>query len=834
MHKYSLLICIFLGVCVLAFPQQKFSGRVYDKKSKEPLAFVNIIYNSKNLGTTTDLNGYFTISNKDNIEFLRVSYLGYNGIKIEKQEFPAVNYIEIFLEEDAYRLDEVVILPGENPAHRIIKEVVNRSDSNNPEKMHSFSYINYSKMIFTIDVSHVEKQLKQETDSIPDNETQEEIVSENLNQPNDSISKDTAKSGIERMKEFFDSQHLFITESISQRRFRHPDNNKEEVLAHRMSGLQNPGFTLLTSQLQSFSFYDEFISLMDRRYVNPISSGSTRRYFFLIEDTMYNEKADTIFIISFRPSKDKNFDGMQGVLHINSNNYAIQNVSARPFEPKGAFDIIIQQKYEFIAETQWFPVQLNTELIMNTIQVAEDDAVVPIMGIGRSYLSDISLDPDFRRRDFNHIQIQINDDAHKKDEDFWDLFRNEALSTKDLNTYRVIDSIGKEINLDRIMDFMEIAIAGHIPYKFINFDLSKLMWYNQYEGYRLGLGIHTNDRLLPWLSLGGYFAYGFRDKAWKYGGETKFILHKASGTSLRFGYRQDVRASDSYSFNKQSNLLSNENIKHFFTHQMDSVKEYYAGIQFKTLRYLSADIKLSQTDNTITNIIRYDFLNSFDRHYMNTELGVYLRYAHKEKFFQTPKGNRLSMGTNYPIVHFNYKRGLNIFDGKYEYEKFEAQIYKKFISRWFGDTHVSITGGLTKGDLPYSELYYGEGTYSYLNVDNTFNTMRPHEFVSDRFANIHFKHDFGSLLFKIDKWQPEIAIVSSAGWGDSHMISNNSAQVYAKTMEQGYFESGIQLNNLLKINFSGYGIGVYYRYGPYSFNRSIENFAFKLTLKTVI
>jgi hypothetical protein len=27
----------------------------------------------------------------------------------------------------------------------------------------------------------------------------------------------------------------------------------------------------------------------------------------------------------------------------------------------------------------------------------------------------------------------------------------------------------------------------------------------------------------------------------------------------------------------------------------------------------------------------------------------------------------------------------------------------------------------------------------------------------------------------------------------------------------------------------GYGAGVYYRYGPYAFNKTIDNFAFKLT-----
>lgn len=843
MNKSFFGIILFIFISGFSYSQQKFAGRVYDKNTKEPLAFVNIVYNSQNLGTTTDLNGYFTISNRNNIEFFRVTYLGYITQNIEKQDFIHKEYYEIFLEQDAYRLDEVVVIPGENPAHRIINEVIANADKNNPEKMTSFSFMQYSKMIFTIDFDKLKKTEKPNPDSITnyikEDEVSDSVVSDSVHheQDTDTIISDTAKSGIERMREFFDYQHLFITESVSERRFRYPDNNKEEVLAHRISGLQNPGFTLLTSQLQSFSFYDEFISILDYRYVNPINRGSTRRYFFLIEDTMYNERADTIFIISFRPRKGANFDGLKGVLHINSNNYAIQNVRARPFEPTGSFDIVIQQKYQFIDEKQWFPVQLNTEIIMNFLQGTADGVDMPIIGIGRSYISDISLDPDFKRRDFNHITVHIKDDAHKQTDDIWERYRVEPLSQKDLNTYRVIDSLGKEINLDRIMEYVEIAATGYIPIKFVNIDPSKIMWYNEYEGYRLGLGAKTNHKLLPWMSLGGYFAYGFRDKAWKYGGETEFFIHRPSSTALRFGYRQDLKHSDSYSFNKPVNFLSNENLQQFFISQMDSVTEYYAGLRFNTFRYLNADIVLKHSELNIINADRYFIDYDFffpgfppSKQFLTTELGFYLRYAHKERFFQTPKGNRISMGTKYPILYFNYIRGLSLFGANYEYQKFEAQIYKKFETTWYGDTHITLTGGMATGNIPYTELYYGQGTYSYLNVDNTFNTMRPHEFISQRFANIHIRHDFGSLIFRTDNWHPRFILTTSAGWGDSQDIVSE-AIIYpeAKFMDQGYFESGFLINNIIKVNFTGLGVGVYYRYGPYSFTNELDNFAFKIS-----
>ncbi|PLX08207.1 MAG: hypothetical protein C0596_07910 [Marinilabiliales bacterium] len=177
---------------------------------------------------------------------------------------------------------------------------------------------------------------------------------------------------------------------------------------------------------------------MDKKYLSPISKGSTKKYFFIIEDTMYNEAADTIFIISYRPLKGKNFEGLQGVLHINSNGYAIQNVSAKPYEQTGAFNINIQQKYELIDSVQWFPVQLNTDLVMNMLQVSEDEAMMtngevnenylPLIGVGKSYLSDISLNPDYKRRDFTQIDIEVSDGAEKKDSVFWNTYRKDPLS----------------------------------------------------------------------------------------------------------------------------------------------------------------------------------------------------------------------------------------------------------------------------------------------------------------------------------------------------------------------------------------------------------------------
>lgn len=802
---------IFSLLVANSFAQGKFAGKITDASTNEPLAFVNIIYNSKNQGTSTDLDGYFKIDDYSKIEFLRISYIGYTTRNIPKTDLGTKHYVEIELETDITNLSEVTILPGENPAHRIINLVIENANRNNPEKMRSFSYVSYNKMYFTADI-------KATPDSIPSDTTREP-----------------------RLDEIFAKQHLLLMESVTERSFKQPDNNKEKVVAHRMSGTKNPAFTLLATQFQSMSFYNDHISLLDKRFLSPVSKGSTNKYFFLIEDTMYNASMDTIFIISYRPMKGKVFDGLKGIMNINTNGYAIESITAEPASPSDIFDVSIQQKYELVDSVQWFPVQLNTNLIFNILQIPDGQAAegekqkyTPVIGIGKSYISDISLNPDFKRHEFNNLDVQVEEKANKQDEDFWNQYRKDSLTSKDIETYRVIDSLGKAVNLDKKIELIEILATGYIPWKIFNIDLNSLIWFNEYENVRLGLGISTNEKLCKWMSVGGYGAYGFHDKAWKYGTGIQFNLWPKNDVTLNISYKRDLVFSDAMTFNKRVELLSPQSLNEWFLEEMDSISEHKASINFTSFRYLKAKIQYRYYCKNIINMERYNFTEPIDKTFSASEIGLFLRFAYKEKYFQTPRGAKISLGTKAPILYFNFIKSIPVTKDANNYYKLEGQIYKHFVIRHLGDTYIILTGGYIGGRPRYGELYYGSGSYSWLNIDNTFNTMRPNEFISDKFVTFHFSHDFGNIIVKTKYFRPSLAITTSIGWGDCKLTIDNGGNDCARKMNKGYYESGIQLNNLICLAPEGFGLGVYYRYGPYHRDKEIENWAFKLTWTIVL
>ncbi len=82
------------------------SGRVIDSKG-EPLIGVNILVKGTSKGTTTDIDGRFSLNDVDDLAILLISYIGYQSQEV------AVNgqtSLTIIMQEDVQTLDEVVVV----------------------------------------------------------------------------------------------------------------------------------------------------------------------------------------------------------------------------------------------------------------------------------------------------------------------------------------------------------------------------------------------------------------------------------------------------------------------------------------------------------------------------------------------------------------------------------------------------------------------------------------------------------------------------------------------------------------------------------------------------
>ncbi len=806
------LYLLFLGMLLIGFQGVRaqdgryVEGVVVDSLNGEPLAFVNVTYGEPARGTTTDIDGYFKLEVPAGVDRLHLSYVGYGDKDMALRRFGRGDTLRISMSQESYNLEGVVVKPGKNPANRIIQKAYRNRDSNDPENLEAYSYRSYNKFIFT-------------ADSVP----REQPAT--ASRPND--------SSVIRLKKLTRRQHLMLMESVTKRQYMKPDRTSEKVLASRLSGFKDPSLAFLATQFQSFSFYDDFIKLGDDRYLNPISKNSWRKYFFHLEDTLYSSLQDTVFVLSYRPRRGKLFPGLHGVLQINTNGYALQNVIAEPWDPPSDLSVKIQQKYELIDGRQWFPYQLNTRLKFKNVLLASGQDDYYLMGEGRTYIYDRQLNPKLDPDDFGHVELSVPRRAYQRSPEFWQRYRRSGLTGKDRRTYRIIDSLGRAHHFDRMLYTFQSLSTGYLPLGPLDISLTQMLDYNQYEGFRVGLGLKTNEQVSEVFALGGYMGYGFDDQQIKYGAHLDLNLHRSSEMKLSLSYRDDVVETGGYRFLREISLFSSEMYRDFMIKSMDRVQRWQLGLSFRTLEYLKAKpfLRISR----VTPFGDYTLQLPDENHsgtFHVTEAGLRLRYAYGEDFVQTHRG-KYSLGTDAPVFYANITRGIEQLGGQHPYTRFEGAVSKKLETRSLGTTHIRLEGGYSHGEVPLFNLYRGQGSFSSrfsLYSRNSFATMGLDEFVSDRFISVFWTHNFHSLLWRNDFSNPQVQWVNHLGWGWLDHPQRHQG-LSPKAYEQGYFETGIVLDRLLSTGLFHYGLGVFYRYGPYAYEQFSDNLAYKFSLR---
>jgi len=790
-------ILSLLAIAASSFGQFSIKGQVVEKGTDEPLAFVNIVVNgSISNYTSTDIDGYFYLSSPDKIETITFSFTWYETLELKAAEVGNFLSMNVKLTPSVDQLGQVTILPGENPANRIIRNTIKNKNQNNPRKIDSYRYKSYNKVVY-------------------DMGTADSLMSSKLNK-------------------MFKGGHFMVMESMTEKKYKAPNFEEEIITGTKVSGFNSPTFGPLATDLQPFSFYEELIKIFDIDYLNPIANGSLNKYKFRIEDTILHF-ADTTFIISFQPKPKKNFDGLKGLLYINTNQFAVQNVIASPFE-KGLVDVKIQQEYQLIDGKQWFPKELNFEFMMisGDKDMEEDDEAfgLTISSNGKSYITNVQLDVPFKNRDFGLVAVKLSDDANEHDSTFWVENRHRKITSQDSTTYVVMDSLGKEMKWDKLLVLSEKLGSGKIPIGFMDLDLATTLIQNEHEGYRLGIGMSTNEKISKVFSVGGFYGYGLRDEKVKYGGHFDVNVNKNHEVKIKAKYFNTL--DELGSENLDQFAVSKYGIRQYMANRFTESKGGSMELGFRIARYFKISLEAKQTEET--PMFDYQFgSNEPQSTFRLGELRVGVRFAFREKLVES-LGQRISMGTKFPVITFNYtKSEQGILNSSFSYNRYELRIEDQFKMKNLGTSKIRVDAGYIDEVLPYNFLFTGEGSSAPkrpILVANYFQTMTPYEFVSDQYVNVFFSHDFGSLLFNTKKFKPQIVVHQNVSWG---RLSNSSLHQLAdlKTKEKGYYEAGLQLNNLLRINYLnlgyiGLGVGAFYRYGPYASGVHLDNMAFKV------
>lgn len=800
----SILFFLLAFLSKPLFPQSpSISGIVTDADNRQPLAFVNVVINDGHQGTISDIDGKYHITSNQPIERITFSSVGYEQTIVVLQ--PNQKRCNAAMKPVTFELTEVTVDAGENPAHRIIDSLMAHRKANNPNSLESYRYNIYDQMVITIDSSDFGKAIADDL-----------IIDKTELQYFDSILK---------------KNNLMVMETASEVLFKAPDHKLQNVLGTKIAGMKEPTFIYLVNSMQSISFYDEAINITGTDYVNPISRGSKSRYFFTLESVNPIGQGDSLYVISFHPYKGSTFNGLRGTMTVNSDGWALQSVKAEPNEQGGLYTASIQQLYQKIG-AHWFPKQLNTNLRFPSMVVSIDGNTFPMVAIGKSYLTDIEINPEINKKQFSDIEILVDPDAAYRDEDFWTGRRIDSLNDRIQATYRFVDSLTRDNDLiDKALGWTEKLInQSAFPIGPIDLNLGNLINISGQRGVFFGLGASTNERFSRIISFNGFFGYWTRLGRLDFGVGSRLNLNKQKQMELGVQYGR----------------------------RSEPIGEF-GGLQERYSLLTETDYKYSVYENIHARGTRFDltFTTRFARHfkvYLDfgtchkgynaqffhqpadsltearfTQAEVKLRFAYKEKFLSTTNGIR-SLGTTYPIVWLSYMHSFPLLGSQYEYDRFKFEMSKNFYTPYMGVSKIVLQAGYATKGCPVMETFDILGSYDRFGLysPGSFGTMRLDEFFCDRFVALYLSHNFSGMLWKTDSdwFKPELVLITNLGWGDMPRARACPDKNF-KTMERGYYESGFVVKGLLALPLVKVGLGAFYRYGPYSFVNIWDNFAFK-------
>ena len=554
-------------------------------------------------------------------------------------------------------------------------------------------------------------------------------------------------------------------------------------------------------------------------------------------------------MIYFKNKKKSKAKGLEGILYIDQSNFAVSKAVMRI---RGLLNISGTHEFEYFPEENiWFPAHKTFQIIKGQ---NDDDITI----FGGTIQFDGDMEQDFRSRkkqpsDYIYLRseshffdiqknslavenpsfaVEIEKNAFNKDDFFWESYRKDSFDLRSKKTYSELDSIAVRRKIDNRVRVGKKIINGYLPIGFFDMDLRKIFSYNNYEGFRLGLGGVTNERLSKYFRIEGYYAYGTKDGIFKGSIGAAAKISQQANSWLGFSYTDDVReiASTSFTIEKKPFKIYDPrpiNISTFYNYV--GWKSY-----FETRKIPKTESIWEIAHNDIQPKFDYAF-NIKDKLYTKytlTTAMVSLQWSPFSDFMQTPTG-QIEIEKRFPKFSFQYTQSLGrLWDNDFSFGKFDfkTEYEKKYLNGQ--KTALLFQAGYALGDIPLTHLY----NTSPNNITketiiqritfggkNSFETMFFNEFFSNKYAYFQFKHAFNRVtLFK--KIKPSLVLVSRMAWGDLDHPEQHVGLDF-KTLHNGFFESGIELNQI----FNGLGLTTFFRYGPNQLPKFEDNIAIKLS-----
>ncbi len=731
------------------------SGTVYDAETKEPLPFVNIGFKGSKIGTTSNLEGEYYIDTYYATDSLTASFIGYKPLSIKvRLDIPQV--LDFALEEGSVSLGEVVISGKdvENPAHVILKKVINNKPINNREKLDAYQYESYNKIQFDLNnlgEKFTKRKVFKDFDFIFDN-----------------IDSSTAKVSLP----------FFITETISDYYFqRSPRGRKEVIKATRVSGINNESISQFMGQMyQDVNIYNNTLNIFGKNFTSPISGFGLGFYRYYLVDSMFID-SKWCYRLDFHP-RNENELVFEGHMWINDTTYAVKEIEARILKSANInfiSDLLVKHEYDEVEREVWMLTKEN--LIADFSLVDSESGFYGRRTVSyQDFVINEPREPEFYAgAEFVHI----NDDANDKEDTFWQSARHEEMSSNEQAIYDMVDSLKTNPRFLTYVDVINFLIQGYKKYGKIEVGpVFTFLSFNQVEGLRPKFGLRTSNDFSKDMILEGHVAYGLRDEAWKYSIGGRRLLGRKPRQMVGAYYSRELELVGQVPVffprdhwvqfftvrNPQDRLMFNQQLRLF------AEREWFTGfstlLEFRRQRLESRGAwefeRQEMGGEDVTAIVNIPSI-------ITSEISLGTRFAYRETFVDG-EFERLSLGSKYPIISARFDMGVSgLFGSEYDYQRLTVKLSDRVPLGPFGSFLWRAEGGQTWGNAPYPLQFIHAGDESIFFNSQAFNTMNFFEFVSSEYLSLKAEYKMEGLilnkipLFQKLKWREVVGVNAIAG-----------------------------------------------------------------------
>ncbi|MDR0981946.1 MAG: DUF5686 and carboxypeptidase regulatory-like domain-containing protein [Culturomica sp.] len=798
MKKAIPILFVFTLYATLVCAQStRIRGVITDAETGESLPFVNVFFTGTTIGVSSDMDGNYNVETREEVSELTVSMVGYGSQtkKITPNNYQTLNFQLTPLN---IQLDNVVVTPGENPAHKILRNVIKNKKINNPDKLNAYSCATYTKM--ELDLTGIE------ADRTFRNKRMQRDFGFIFNYVDTSIL--TGKSYLP----------IMISESIADYYYsRNPSLSREVIKASRISGVEED-YTLaqFTGQLHGkVNFYDNYVDVFDVHFASPLSDHGLLYYkYFLIDSLQVNDRKT--YYIRFHP-RSLSTPVLDGELHIDSLSWGLEYAKVKMMKGVNVNWIrylSLEDSYQLVNDTTWFLKQSKMSADFSVV-LSDSSKLTSFLGNREVTYSNIDVSgyipPSIRKLDNN---VVISKDVLNTDDDYWDKMRPYKLSQKEQDIYTMVDSIKQAPLYQTVYTMISTIFGGY--YKAGKLELGpyyKMLSHNDLEDYHFQFGARTTSDFNKKLRLSAHLGYGTKDKRVKGGGGVEYVFNNQPTTKLHFKYRYDATqlgaGTNAFtSGNVMNSILSRGNKdKLSIVEQMELnfEREWRQGISnFITVKH--QDINSSE----FVPFVRPD--GSAASHVRSTALSLRTRLSKNETVTRY-NFEKYSFGSDYPIVTLDFSAGLNgLCSNDYEYYRLEGNIDYEFDIPPIGTSEMIVNIGKIFGNVPYPLLKLHEGNGTFFYDQYSFSCMNYYEFASDKWISFFWEHHFkGFFLGKIPlmkrlKWREVFVLKGVIGTlSDSNNGSlPNTDAVFLFPAGMGsvskpYFETGVGVENILRM-----------------------------------